>query len=130
MLTQFQRTTLVQSDDDEERTVRVTWHFKLRWIPGGENAPEDQQPTHPWWRHPAAPPVAELDEPSPYSLLPLHMQSEFGKTFEDTVSSEIIIKKGWHCTMCGRINVQRLMCFQKCEICQVRHGLRFFCYLI
>ncbi|GJE93213.1 Zn(II)2Cys6 transcription factor [Phanerochaete sordida] len=118
-IVELERTTLIQDEDDEERTVRVNWHFKLRWVPGGENAAEDQQPSHPWWRHPSASPVADMDEPSPYSLLPMHLRSQFDKpSFEPTVASEVIISKGWHCVKCGRLNVQRLLCFQKCETCQ------------
>ncbi|EKM50059.1 uncharacterized protein PHACADRAFT_264561 [Phanerochaete carnosa HHB-10118-sp] len=123
-IVEVERTALVQSEDDEERTVRVTWHFKLRWVPGGENAPEDQQPTYPWWQNSAALPAAEMDEPSPHSLLPMHLRSEFDKpSFEATVASELVIKKGWHCVQCGRLNVQRLLCFQKCETCQAGNDM-------
>lgn len=111
---------MVQSENADWRTVEAKWQFKLRWIPGGENMPEDQQPTHPWWQSKSQHSVSDQQTPTPYSLLPMHLRSDFADpTSQITVASEVYTRKGWHCLKCGKLNVQRLLCFQKCDKCQV-----------
>lgn len=106
----------------------MTWSFELNWTPGGDD-PDALTPRSllPWWMEDlsglsiqgADPAPSEdttmfdMDVPvqHPYTLLPLHFfappsQSGGGAT-------------GWRCTSCGRLNIQRNLCVQRCGSCSV-----------
>lgn len=104
-------------DSDGWRVTRARWHFKLRWVPGGENT-RRIQPERPWWQPQVQPTGVEL---SPYVILPPQLRTDFDRT-ADEIASEVTTRKGWHCTQCGRLNVQRLLCYQECVTpgCKVR----------
>ncbi|KAI1796785.1 hypothetical protein LXA43DRAFT_1089860 [Ganoderma leucocontextum] len=112
----------------------VTWSFELDWTPGGDDP--DALTTLsllPWWMEdPFGPQSVQGADPAPsgdatisdnmdmslqhpYTLLPLHFfappsQSGGGAT-------------GWRCMSCGRLNVQRNLCVQRCGSCSTSNGL-------
>ncbi|KAI0343310.1 hypothetical protein BDW22DRAFT_1356923 [Trametopsis cervina] len=107
---------------DGSLTATVRWHYRFEWIPGGDAIPEGtDQPTRPWW----SPNIVSEEEPTLYSLLPMHLSSDFARFGGHHVpmSSEVNNRLGWHCASCGRLNVQRQLCFQQCSSCGTGNGL-------
>lgn len=113
----------VRSTTDGSLTARVRWRYKFKWIPGGDPVEADKpQPNHPWWANTPSDDSHADREPTPYSLLPLHLSSEFTKHGGHYGGgwSDVNARLGWHCMGCGRLNVQRQLCFQQCSTCGVR----------
>ncbi|KAI0692443.1 hypothetical protein BC835DRAFT_1307147 [Cytidiella melzeri] len=114
-------------ESDRSLTARVRWRYKFKWIPGGDGVGSEQPPpNHPWWASAIASEDAVTEtEPSPYSLIPLHLSSEYVKHVghPGSVASEVIPRLGWHCGNCGRLNVQKQLCFQHCSTCEAGNGM-------
>ncbi|KAI0630531.1 hypothetical protein C8Q77DRAFT_1133607 [Trametes polyzona] len=126
---------VVQGPDYPMTVVRgrKTWRFRFEWTPGGED-PDAVAVLHavPWWRGiPDAPSAAANGVNSqpdqctpiqhPYTLLPLH----FLATPAQHICTDADVRTwlGWHCTTCGRLNLQVNLCLQKCGSCSTPNGL-------
>ncbi|KAI0364706.1 hypothetical protein BV20DRAFT_974084 [Pilatotrama ljubarskyi] len=106
------------------------WHFRFEWTPGGEDVDCVTGPdSTPWWMTAGYAPQS-LDPSQgtpgvtvqhPYTLLPLR----FFAPPAQIVCADADVKawRGWHCTSCGKLNVQRNLCYQKCNCCSVPNGL-------
>ena len=117
------------SIDVFQDVVRVTWRFTFEWIPGGDcvGDPSTHIPaSSPWWM-----PLRlqnktadDTDIPMvthPYNFLPLHLLAACMLLEEDPGygSSEVVSSRGWPCSECGKLNVQRNICRQACSHCKV-----------
>ncbi|KAI0358137.1 hypothetical protein OH77DRAFT_1518859 [Trametes cingulata] len=109
---------------------RKTWRFRFDWTPGGEDLESASDPSStPWWMTPSPPhpllhPTHGLGTVSmqhPFTLLPLR----FYAPPEQIVCTDADVKawRGWHCTCCGKLNLQRNLCYQKCDSCSAPNGL-------
>ncbi|KAI0766094.1 hypothetical protein BD413DRAFT_154795 [Trametes elegans] len=108
-----------------------TWRFRFEWVPGGEDLNATTTPSSkPWWVDPAIDARrmtgADSEEAGtpllhPYTLLPL----PFLATPAQSVCSDADVKapRGWHCTSCGRLNLQQNLCYQRCGSCLTPNGL-------
>lgn len=114
----------------------MTWSFELNWTPGGDDPDALTVPSLlPWWMDdPSGPPTEGADPgPSedvtmsddnmdmslrhPYTLLPLHFFAPPSQTGGGAT--------GWRCTSCGKLNVQRNLCIQRCGSCSVSSSRDF-----
>ncbi|KAI0078727.1 hypothetical protein K474DRAFT_871446 [Panus rudis PR-1116 ss-1] len=109
--------------------LRVSWVFTFSWTPGGEVDYTKPQPMHPWWTSPPASAKGGQDGDHvikhPYSILPSHFTIT-PITLDDgtpATVSEICTRPGWHCTTCGKLNVQDLFCHQTCSKCSAGNGM-------
>ncbi|KAL7280690.1 hypothetical protein ACG7TL_005629 [Trametes sanguinea] len=106
-----------------------TWTFLFVWTPGGEQLdPAAVIDTRPWWMPDATPPGmasipgADATPPLlPYTLLPLQYLTV--PTLNVCADADVKLAPGWHCTSCGRINVQRNLCSQMCASCLTPNGV-------
>lgn len=116
--------------------TRGSWQFIFEWVAGGESWDLMPSPkVSPWWL--SEPSAASLPEcgfedaeeavalAHPFSLLPSYFT--IPRTLEGKAipisSSTALTRKGWRCGGCGKLNVQRLLCVQKCDKCEVRCSL-------
>ncbi|KAH9847311.1 hypothetical protein C2E23DRAFT_849217 [Lenzites betulinus] len=110
---------------------RRTWRFRFQWIPGGEvTDPVALASPNPWWMSPSpgALPL-ETGGPTedtaplqhPYSLLPLHFLAAPAQFV--CTDADVKTWRGWHCTSCGRLNLQQNLCLQKCAGCSMSNSL-------
>ncbi|KAI0924466.1 hypothetical protein AcW2_005345 [Taiwanofungus camphoratus] len=104
---------------------RISWQFKLEWIPGGERIdPSVEPPLTPWWL-PAQAAEEDNDDLAtalpiyPYTLLPFHVlaANECSEVELENGISELTSSRGWLCTGCGKLNVQKNLRHQKCGQC-------------
>ncbi|KAK7686282.1 hypothetical protein QCA50_010506 [Cerrena zonata] len=111
-------------DGNANTKYTVRWTFTFEWIPGGELDYNLPQPSTPWWM-PQPPSEEPIMVQHPFSVLPsvftFHQSSRSGS---DLITiSEPIIRKGWHCNDCGKLNVQRYFSFQRCSTCLTPNGM-------
>ncbi|KAI0091632.1 hypothetical protein BDY19DRAFT_637150 [Irpex rosettiformis] len=107
-------------------TAKVRWRYKFKWIPGGDPVKRGEpQPNHPWWADIPSEDSNAGQEPTPYSLLPMHLSSDFAKYsgYHCASWSEMTPRLGWHCMGCGRLNVQLQLCVQHCAKCGLGNGM-------
>ncbi|CAL1714543.1 unnamed protein product [Somion occarium] len=114
------------SKSDGGTTFRVRWTFRFEWIRGGELDYTLPQPSNPWWMPQT--PTSEDDTAimHPFTILPSQFTlTPVRNSVDDSLVavSEPVTRKGWHCGGCGRLNVQRHFCFERCPTCAAWNGM-------
>ncbi|KAI0792200.1 hypothetical protein C8Q75DRAFT_624563 [Abortiporus biennis] len=126
MVKSYEKSTVEKSsmarDDEPIASAQVRWSFTFEWIPGKECSP-DKTILPPWWipqNDISSQPAPDSEDAQRFSLLPDHLiVNNDGKI--GTVA-EVGMRKGWYCPRCGKLNVQKHLCFQKCSKCSTGNG--------
>ncbi|TCD68030.1 hypothetical protein EIP91_011641 [Steccherinum ochraceum] len=117
-------TTSVGHAPGRENVERVCWKFELEWVPGGDSLDFSKLPSPtPWWLPRTGDDHAVPTHP--YTLLPGYFtaaRAPDGSPIPVT-SPVALTRKGWHCTGCGKLNVQRFLCVQRCDQCKMDNGM-------
>ncbi|KZV65074.1 hypothetical protein PENSPDRAFT_756805 [Peniophora sp. CONT] len=110
-------------------TVRRSWAFRLRWIPGGELMLRDEEDEEeykdwpatverPWWETEAdiSPPSDPNGAEAEFygELVSFIIPSGLLATFKTILLGESNFPHGFYCRTCGRINVQVSLVRQDC----------------
>ena len=114
-------------EEDESRCPvvgQVRWKFKFTWISGGEDfSLEDQSPLLPWWDSGGGSHLEQPTLPKGYHVLPPQLYQDLDAFHHD-------IPPGWHCTKCGKLNVQIFLRHRRCSNCEVSVFIGLACGLV
>ncbi|KAH9884815.1 hypothetical protein C8Q73DRAFT_718989 [Cubamyces lactineus] len=103
------------------------WRFRFKWISGGDSPDPSATPCNtPWWMEASAAWTSAPTAPMhPYTLLPLQFFAP--PALLVCTEADVVAWKGWHCKSCGMLNMQRNLCFQRCDGCSMGNGLQPIC---